>query len=88
MENEEIKLKIGGRALSLSAEGLSSLEVSRIADQVEKKIEYIEECTKTTDFAKLALMAALEFAIKLYNLEQKFEEQKKELKECRLQLQK
>lgn len=73
MTGKETQVKIKGRALTLSVDGLGPLEISAIAGQVEKKIDNIEEKTQIPDNSKLALMAAFEFATELYNLKQKSE---------------
>ena len=71
MTGNETQVKIKGRMLSLSVDGLGPLEISTIAGQVEKKIDAIEEKTQIPDNSKLALLAAFEFATELYNLKQK-----------------
>ena len=71
MQNDDFVIKIRGRSLSISVDGLTELEVGNIAYQVEKKMSEIEEKTNTADTSKLAVMAALEFATELYNLKQK-----------------
>lgn len=73
MPNNEAVIKIRGRSISMAVDGLTELEIGNIADQVEKKMAEIEEKTNTADTSKLAVMAALEFAAKLYNLKQKSE---------------
>ncbi|MFA6435132.1 MAG: cell division protein ZapA [Elusimicrobiales bacterium] len=73
MQNNEVVIKIKGRSLAVSVDGLTELEIANIADQVEKKMSEIEEKTNTADTSKLAVMAALEFATELYNLKQKSE---------------
>ena len=76
MTGNEIQVKIKGRSLTLSVDGLGPLEISAIADQVGRKIDEIEEKTKIPDNSKLALMAAFDFATELYNLKQKSETKK------------
>jgi cell division protein ZapA (FtsZ GTPase activity inhibitor) len=73
MTGNETQVKIKGRVLSLSVDGLGPLEISAIAGQVEKKIDEIEEKTQVPDTSKLAFMAAFEFATELYNLKRKSE---------------
>lgn len=73
MTGNETQVKIKGRFLTPSVDGLGPLEVTTIANQVEKKIEEIEKKTQIPDTSKLALMAAFEFATELYNLKQKSE---------------
>lgn len=71
MQGNEVVIKIRGRSIAMAVDGLTELEIGNIADQVEKKMAEIEEKTNTADTSKLAVMAALEFAAKLYNLKQK-----------------
>lgn len=71
MTGKETQVKIKGRVLTLSVDGLGPLEIATIAGQVEEKINGIEEATQTPDTSKLALLAAFEFATDLYNLRQK-----------------
>ena len=73
MQNNEALIKIRGRSIAMAVDGLTELEIGNIADQVEKKMAEIEEKTNIADTSKLAVMAALEFAAKLYNLKQKSE---------------
>jgi len=86
MTANEIQIRIrGGAAISVSVEGLSELEISAIAGQVEEKIKSIEEQTKIVDTSKLVRMAAFAFATDLYNLQHKSdinnEAQEKKLEE-------
>jgi len=74
MTGKETQVKIKGRVLTLSVDGLGPLEISAIAGQVEKKINEIEEATQIPDNSKLALMAAFGFATELYNLKQRSED--------------
>lgn len=66
-----IVIRMRNRAITLSVEGLSDLEISSIADQVEKKMDAIEKKTETVDASKLAILAAFEFAVELYTLKNK-----------------
>lgn len=70
MTNNEAQVKIKGRALNIVVDGLTPLEISTIASQVEEKINDIEKQTQIADNSKLALMAAFEFNTELYNLKQ------------------
>ena len=70
--NNEIRLKIKKRDITMSVDGLTELEIGNIADQVEKKIDAIEKKTGQPDTGKLAVMAALEFAVELHNLKQRY----------------
>lgn len=71
--NDVLPIKIKGRILTPSVDGLGPLEMTTIANQVEKKIEEIETKTQIADTSKLALLAAFAFATELYNLKQKSE---------------
>ena len=73
MQNNEAVITIRKRQYSMSVDGLTEMEIAGIADQVEKKMDEIEKKTNTADTSKLAVMAAMEFATKLYNLKQKSE---------------
>ena len=73
MTGKDTQVKIKGRVLTFSVDGLGPLEIASIAGQVEKKIDDIEAATKIPDNSKLALMAAFGFAAELYNLRQKSE---------------
>ena len=73
MQNNEFVVKIRGRVIAMSVDGMTELEITAIAEQVEKKMAAIEELTNTVDTSKLAVMAAMEFAIELHNLKQKSE---------------
>jgi len=68
MTANEHPVKIKNRTFIPSVDGLGALEISTIANQVEKKIDEIEKKTEIADTSKLALMAAFEFATDLYNL--------------------
>ncbi|MCX5786858.1 MAG: cell division protein ZapA [Elusimicrobia bacterium] len=73
MTNTETPITIRGRAITVSVEGLSPLEISSIAGKVEERIKRIEAKTKIADTSKLAILAAFEFATELENLKQKSE---------------
>jgi len=73
MTNTETQIKIKGRSMNVAVDGLSPIEINSIAGQVEERIKRIEEKTKIPDTAKLATLAAFEFATELYNLKQKSE---------------
>ncbi|MBI4802220.1 MAG: cell division protein ZapA [Elusimicrobia bacterium] len=76
MITSEVRLKIKKRDITMSVDGLTELEIGNIADQVEKKIDEIEKRTGQPDTSKLAVMAALEFAIELHNLKQRYSNNK------------
>lgn len=69
-----IQVKIRGRVLNISDEGLSPLEMSAVAGQVEKKISDLEEKLKLVDGAKLAMLAAIELAIELFKLKKQIQQ--------------
>jgi cell division protein ZapA (FtsZ GTPase activity inhibitor) len=73
MTDKETQVKIKGRALNISVDGLGPLEISHIAGLVEKKINKLEASTQIPDTSKLLLLAAFEFATEHYNLKQKYE---------------
>jgi len=73
MQSNEFVVKIRGRVIAMSVDGMTELEITAIAQQVEKKMAAIEELTNIVDTSKLAVMAAMEFAIELHNLKQKSE---------------
>ena len=73
MQNNEATVKIRGRSIPMSVDGMTELEITSIAVQVEKKMAAIEELTNIVDTSKLAVMAAMEFAIELHNLKQRAE---------------
>jgi len=76
MTDNETQLKIKGKVLNVIVDGLSPLEISAIAKEVEKKMNDIERKTDITDISKLAMMAALEFAIELYVCKRRSEKAK------------
>ena len=59
--------------MTVAVDGLSPIEISSIAGQVEERMKRIEEKTKIVDGSKLAILAAFEFNAELYNLRQKSE---------------
>ena len=74
MRNSEMEMKVRGRLVKFPVvDGLSPLEMGNLIGQVEEKMRRIEEKTDTPDTSKLAMLAAFEFAVELYNLRQKSE---------------
>ena len=73
MTNTETQIKIRGRAVNVLVDGLSPIEIGSIAGQVEERMKRIEGKTEIPDTSKLAILAAFEFAMELYNLKQKSE---------------
>jgi len=69
----ETQIKIKGRFMNVAVAGLSPIEISSIACQVEERIKRIEEKTEIADTAKLCALTAFEFAVELYNSKQKVE---------------
>ncbi|MCK5357648.1 MAG: cell division protein ZapA [Elusimicrobiales bacterium] len=67
----EIIVKIRGRQFNIAIEGLTPIEISTLANQVEEKMKHLEEKTNTIDTSKLAVLAAIDYASELYNLRQK-----------------
>ena len=68
MGNERTRVKIKGRTIDISADGLRSLDIYLIAKVVEERIAEIEKESGVSDCSKLALMAALGYAIELYSV--------------------
>lgn len=73
MTGNETQVKIRGRALAIAVDGLGELEITAIADQVEKKTDELEKKTQIADTSKLFLLAAFNFAAELYNLKHRSE---------------
>ncbi|MCX5792015.1 MAG: cell division protein ZapA [Elusimicrobia bacterium] len=74
MNNNEFEAKVRNRLIKFPAvDGLSQLELSTIVVQVEKKMNKVEENLGIVDSSKIAIVAAYEFAVELYNLRQQSE---------------
>ena len=74
MANNDFEARVRGRLIVFpSVDGLAPIEMSTIVGQLEEKIGKIEEKTKVVDTSKLAILAAYDFAVELYNLRQKSE---------------
>jgi cell division protein ZapA (FtsZ GTPase activity inhibitor) len=74
MSNNEFEAKVRGRFIKFPAvDGLTDIELSTIVGQVEEKIKKVEESLNIVDTSKLAILAAFDFAVELYNLRQKSE---------------
>ncbi len=74
MNNSEFDERVRGRMIKFPAvDGLSQLEHTAIVRQVDEKISDIEAKLKIADTSKLAILAAYDFAVELYNLRQKSE---------------
>lgn len=74
MKNNDFEAKIRGRVIKFPAvDGLSPIEQSAIVGQVEEKIVKIESRLNIVDSSKLAILAAYDFAVELYNLRQRSE---------------
>lgn len=74
MNNNEFEAKVRNRLIKFPAvDGLSQLELSTIVGQVEKKMNKVEENLGIVDSSKIAIVAAYEFAVELYNLRQQSE---------------
>lgn len=67
----ETIVKIRNRQFNIAIEGLTPIEITTLANQVEEKIKYLEDKTNTVDTSKLAVLAAMDYATELYNLRQK-----------------
>ena len=70
MPSHGVRVKIKGVVFALSVDGLTLMEVSAIAAEVEKRIKCIEEKTQIPDDCKLAMLAALEIAVEVYRYKQ------------------
>jgi cell division protein ZapA (FtsZ GTPase activity inhibitor) len=74
MSNNEFEAKVRGRLIKFPAvDGLTDIELGTIVGQVEEKIKKVEESLNIVDTSKLAILAAFDFAVELYNLRQKSE---------------
>ncbi|HAT71909.1 MAG TPA: hypothetical protein DCS63_03740 [Elusimicrobia bacterium] len=74
MSGNDLEAKVRGRIMKFPAvDGLMEIEVRAIIGQVEEKIARIEEKLKIPDTSKLAILAAYDFAVELYNLKQRSE---------------
>jgi len=74
MNNNEFEAKVRHRVIKFPAvDGLSLLELSTIVGQVEKKMDKVEKNLEIVDSSKIAIVAAYEFAVELYNLRQQSE---------------
>lgn len=74
MSNNDFEAKVRGRLIKFPAvDGLTDIELSTIVGQVEEKIKKVEEKLNIVDTSKLAILAAFDFAVELYNLRQKSE---------------
>lgn len=74
MSNNEFEARVRGRLIKFPAvDGLTDIELSTIVGQVEEKIKKVEESLNIVDTSKLAILAAFDFAVELYNLRQKSE---------------
>ncbi|OGS47044.1 MAG: hypothetical protein A3J79_06800 [Elusimicrobia bacterium RIFOXYB2_FULL_62_6] len=69
-------MKIAGRNITMSVDGLSDIEIQSIANLVEKRMGDLEKKTGQPDTGKLITMVAMELAIELYNLQRKCESDK------------
>lgn len=72
--SNDYEAKIRGRVIKFpSVDGLLPIEQEAIVAQVEEKINKIEAKLNIVDSSKLAILAAYDFAVELYNLRQKSE---------------
>lgn len=68
--NEKVDVEIAKRRFTIEMEGLTPMEISALAQQVEEKIrESADENPKIADSGKLAIIAALKFAAALAKAE-------------------
>ncbi len=74
MTNESAGIKIRGRLVNFpDIDGLTEIEKGTIIRQVEEKINRIQKDSEIADTGKLAMLAAYEFNVELYNIKQKDE---------------
>lgn len=72
--NNDFEAKVRGRVIKFPAvDGLTPIELGAIVNQVEEKLDRIEEKLNIVDSSKLAILAAFDFAVELYNLRQRSE---------------
>lgn len=64
--NEKVEVQIGSRRLTVEMEGLTPLEINRLAEMVGDRLREIQGSNKgVADSSKLALLAALTFVAEL-----------------------
>src|SRR5690349_17509600 len=64
--NEKVDIEIARRKLTIDIEGLTPIEINALAQKVDEKIKEIaEEYPNIADSSKLAILAALHFAVDL-----------------------
>ena len=69
--NEKIDVEISRRKLTVGVEGLTPIEVSALARIVEERMEQLfQENPNIADSSKIAILAALSFAIENFKNEQ------------------
>ncbi|MCM2267981.1 MAG: cell division protein ZapA [Elusimicrobiales bacterium] len=74
MSNNDFEVKVRGRMIKFPAvDGLTPIELGSIVNQVEEKLAQIEDKLNVVDSSKLAILAAFDFAVELYNLRQRSE---------------
>ena len=70
--NEKVDIQIGRRRFSVEMEGLTPMEISALAAEVNKKMDEIAgQNDKVIDTALLAILTALHFADDMLKLEDK-----------------
>ena len=71
MSNNEFEETVRNRKIKFPAvDGLTHLELTTIVGQVAAKMDKLEEKLDIVDSSKIAIIAAYEFAVELYNLRQ------------------
>jgi cell division protein ZapA (FtsZ GTPase activity inhibitor) len=64
--NEKVEIQIGSRRLVVEMEGLTDLEINKLAQRVDERMREMQGQNKTVaDTSKIALLVALSFAAEL-----------------------
>ncbi|HNW43525.1 MAG TPA: cell division protein ZapA [Elusimicrobiales bacterium] len=74
MSNNDFEERVRNRTIQFpGVDGVTILELQGIVRQVVEKMDKIEERLDIADSSKIAILAAYEFAVELYNLRQQTE---------------
>jgi cell division protein ZapA (FtsZ GTPase activity inhibitor) len=78
--NEKVDIEVFRRKLTVEIEGMTPIEINAIAQKVSEKMEDIaHQNTKIADSSKLAILAALDFAIQHSKLQEAQDTQQRAL---------